>query len=155
MFDLLGTLKEKEQRVIDKAIAILDKRASKPRKSLKYSDYAHEYFRLRLSTLDREHFAVAYLDEALNLIRCDIEFAGSINEVPIKPLEIARKALTLSATRVILAHNHPSGVLKASDGDIHATKGIQKVLTPFEIEVCDHIIVTTGGSLSFVDEGLL
>jgi DNA repair protein RadC len=155
MFSLSNTLNSKDQATVDKAVSILEKRAEKSGMSMENSDIARKYFQLKLASLKREHMAVAYLDEGLRLIRCDIEFAGSINEVPIKPIEIVRKALTLSATNVILSHNHPSGKLGASEGDIHATREIQKVLVPFEINVCDHIIVAEGGTFSFMDANLL
>lgn len=155
MFSHSNTLTRKDQATVDKAVAILEKRAEKSGMSMENSDIARKYFQLKLASLKREHMAVAYLDTGLRLIRCDIEFAGSINEVPIKPIEIARKALTLSATNVILSHNHPSGNLGASEGDIHSTREIQKVLVPFEINVCDHIIVTEGGTFSFMDANLL
>lgn len=155
MFTFTNHLSKKEQATVDKAVRILEKQAESRGMNMDYSAEVRKFFRLKLSALDREHFAVAYLDSGLRLIKCDIEFAGSVAEVPIKPLEIARKALTLSATHVILAHNHPSGKLAASDGDIYVTEEIQRVLQPFEITVCDHIIVTEGGSFSFVEADLL
>jgi DNA repair protein RadC len=63
--------------------------------------------------------------------------------------------LTLSAYGVIISHNHPSGNLNPSEADMEITREIKSMLEQFNINLVDHIIVTTGGGYSFEDEGIL
>jgi DNA repair protein RadC len=56
---------------------------------------------------------------------------------------------------MILSHNHPSGNLKPSDADINLTEKIKKAAVYMDIQVLDHIIITSNGYLSFADQGLI
>ena len=78
------------------------------------------------------------------------EFAqgGTVDHVPLYPREIVKRALELSATAVILVHNHPSGDPTPSRADIQMTKTIVEVARPLGIEVHDHIIVGKDGHAS-------
>lgn len=149
-------LSKNDRAIVDEAIAVLDKAASGLDGFLNNSDAAREYFRVHLGGLTREHFMVAYLDSGLRLISCDVEFIGSVDDVQVQPKEILRKALTYNATHVILAHNHPSGNLEASDFDRRLTNKIKEYLYEFDIVICDHVIVGYGSdTFSFNQEGLL
>ena len=64
-------------------------------------------------------------------------------------------ALENNATRMILAHNHPSSNMQASKSDIDLTNKICEAANLFAIPVIDHIIVGKNVYLSFADEGIL
>lgn len=77
--------------------------------------------------------------------------AGTVVDIKL----IAKYAIDCLASSVILAHNHPSGNLKASNEDLAITKRIKEGLKTLDIQVLDHIILTSDGYLSFSDEGIL
>ena len=80
---------------------------------------------------------------------------GTVDHAPVYPREIARRALELSASSLILVHNHPSGDTKPSQADIHMTREIIDALTALEITVHDHLIAGKGGVTSFKSSGLI
>jgi DNA repair protein RadC len=79
------------------------------------------------------------------------EVAGTVVDIKL----IAKYAIDCLASGVILAHNHPSGNLKPSNEDLAITKRIKEGLKTLDIQVLDHIILTSDGYLSFGDEGIL
>jgi len=80
---------------------------------------------------------------------------GTVDHAPVYPREIARRALELSASALILVHNHPSGDPKPSRADIDMTREIIDALAPLDITVHDHLIAARGGVTSFKTEGLI
>ena len=77
--------------------------------------------------------------------------AGTVVDIKI----VAKYALESLASSVILAHNHPSGRLEASNADMKITEKIKKGLEIFDIRLLDHIILTKESYFSFADEGIL
>jgi DNA repair protein RadC len=63
-------------------------------------------------------------------------------------------ALNCCATSIIVAHNHPSGKLQASDADKAITKKLKQAGEILDIKLLDHLILTDEGHLSFQDEGI-
>ena len=102
-----------------------------------------------------EFFWVMYLTNSNRLIAMAEIGVGSTNLVAVSVKTIFQKALLVNATGIIVAHNHPSGNLNASDADIAMTKKIDQAARVFEIVLIDHIIITSEGFLSFAKEGLL
>ena len=147
-------LSRREQATINSALTILEKHARKGEQFLN-TEMAIDYFRLMIGGEGREHFAVAYLDNSLRLIESRIESIGSLNYVDVDPKEILRSALTLEATHVILAHNHPSGKAMPSQHDIDLTKTIKETLGLCDVMVCEHVIVTNEDAYSFSKDGNL
>ena len=80
---------------------------------------------------------------------------GTVDHAPVYPREIAKRALELSASALILVHNHPSGDPTPSRSDIDITREIIDALAPFEIQVHDHLIAAKRGVTSFKSEGLI
>lgn len=74
---------------------------------------------------------------------------GTVDHTPVYPREVVRRALELSATALILVHNHPSGDPTPSQADIKMTRDIVAVAGPLGIVVHDHIIVGRDGHASF------
>lgn len=113
------------------------------------------YVRRELQHEKREQFRVMFLDRKNQLILDEIMGHGTVDHAPVYPREIARRALELQASSLILVHNHPSGDPKPSRADIDITREIIDALDAFEIAVHDHLIVGTAGVVSFRSSGLI
>lgn len=113
------------------------------------------YVRTQLQHETREQFRVLFLDTKNQLITDEIISQGTIDHAPVYPREIARRALELSASSLILVHNHPSGDTKPSRADIDVTRELIDALTPFDISVHDHLIAGKQGVTSFKTAGLI
>ena len=96
-----------------------------------------------------ERFHVLYLDRRNRVISDEQLSIGTVDHVPVYPREIIKRALELSATAVVLVHNHPSGDPTPSQADITMTRQIIDVAKPLGILVHDHIIVGRDGHASF------
>lgn len=113
------------------------------------------YVRSQLQHENREQFRVLFLDRKNQLIADEMMGQGTVDQAPVYPREIARRALELSSSALILVHNHPSGDPTPSRSDISMTREIVDALAPFEIHVHDHLIAAKSGVTSFKSEGLL
>ncbi len=91
---------------------------------------------------------VLYLNAGNQLIADEDLFQGSLNEAAIYPREVVKQALAKNAYSVILAHNHPSGLLQVTDKDISITRQVIQALNTCQIKVLDHIIVAGNRCLS-------
>lgn len=121
------------------------------------TDALKSLFRMRLGNLRYEAFEVAFLDKSYQLIRNGIERLeeGVADRTRVYPAKVMRAALLKHAVFVVVAHNHPSGQLKASAEDIRLTEALASSARSLELQLLDHIIVTPSDALSFLDEGLL
>ena len=113
------------------------------------------YVRGQLQHETREQFRVLFLDRKNQMIADELMGQGTVDHAPVYPREIARRALELSASALILVHNHPSGDPTPSRADIEMTREIMDALSPLEITVHDHLIAARGGVTSFKTEGLI
>ncbi|MBV9076553.1 MAG: DNA repair protein RadC [Methylobacteriaceae bacterium] len=107
-----------------------------------------EYCRTAMAFADREQFRLLFLDKRNALIADEVQQSGTVDHTPVYPREVVRRALELSATAVILVHNHPSGDPTPSNADIQMTRQIVEVAKPLGIIVHDHIIVGREGHAS-------
>jgi DNA repair protein RadC len=108
-----------------------------------------DYCRTAMAFADREQFRVLFLDKRNRLIADELQQVGTIDHTPVYPREVVKRALELSATALILVHNHPSGDPTPSHADIQMTQTIIDVACPLGIAVHDHIIVGKEGHASF------
>jgi DNA repair protein RadC len=113
------------------------------------------YVKLKLRHEKNEQARVIYLDRKNKLIADEVAGRGTVDHAPIYPREIARRALELSASAVILVHNHPSGDPTPSRADIDLTREIEKALTPLEIRLHDHLVVGASETVSMKAKGLI
>jgi DNA repair protein RadC len=97
----------------------------------------------------KEQFRILFLDKKNQLIADEVQQEGTVDHTPVYPREVVKRALELSATAVILVHNHPSGDPTPSQADIEMTRQIANIAKPLGIAVHDHIIVGKGGHASF------
>lgn len=112
--------------------------------------------------MERETFAVLILDAKNHLVNADFAATGLVDRVQIHPREVFRLAVQLNGTRVVLAHNHPSGDPTPSCQDIAATRQVVEAGKILGIEVLDHVVVVdprkmVGGRsyVSFRQENLM
>jgi len=114
-----------------------------------------DYCTAAMARCAREEFRVLFLDRKNTLIADEVLGAGTIDHTPVYPREIVRRALELSASAMILVHNHPSGDPTPSRADIEMTRSIAAAAKPLGIAVHDHVIVARSGHASFKSLGLL
>lgn len=107
-----------------------------------------DYCRTAMAFDVREEFRVLFLDRKNGLIADESQGVGTVDQTPVYPREVVRRALELSATAVILVHNHPSGDPTPSAQDVKMTLDIIAVAQPLGVAVHDHIIVGRDGHAS-------
>ncbi len=103
-----------------------------------------DYCRTSMAFADKEQF----LDKRNQLISDEVQQVGTVDHTPVYPREVIKRALELSATAILLVHNHPSGDPTPSQADIHMTKAIIDIAGPLGIAVHDHLIVGKNGHAS-------
>ena len=108
-----------------------------------------DYCRTAQAFAEKEQFRVLFLDKRNQLIADEVQQTGTVDHTPVYPREVVKRALELSATALILVHNHPSGDPTPSRADIQMTQSIIDVAKPLGISVHDHIIVGKEGHASF------
>jgi DNA repair protein RadC len=123
--------------------------------SLSSPKATRDYLALKLGTLEREVFAVIFLDKRHRLISYQEMFQGTIDGASVHPREVVKEALKQNAAAVILAHPHPSGVTEPSQADEFITTRLKDALDLVDIRVLDHIIVAGGDTISLAERGLL
>ena len=115
-----------------------------------------DWLRLKIGSLPHEVFYVLLLDARHRLIEAVELFRGTLTQTSVYPREVLKLALDHGAAAVILAHNHPSGHLVASQADTELTHALQKALALIDVRVLDHLIVTAHGTpLSLAEQGVL
>jgi DNA repair protein RadC len=107
-----------------------------------------DYCRTAMAFADREQFRILFLDKRNQLIADEVQGTGTVDHTPVYPREVVKRALELSATAIILVHNHPSGDPTPSRADIQMTQAIVEVAKPLGISVHDHLIVGKEGHAS-------
>jgi DNA repair protein RadC len=114
-----------------------------------------DYCRLAMAFAEREQFRILFLDKKNALIADEVQQTGTVDHTPVYPREVMRRALELSATALILVHNHPSGDPTPSDADMRMTRELVDIAKPLGIAIHDHIIVGRDGHASFKGLGLI
>jgi DNA repair protein RadC len=112
------------------------------------------YVRLALANESREQFRVLFLDKKNQLIADEMMNRGTVDHAPVYPREVMRRALEVSASSLILVHNHPSGDPEPSAADVDMTKQIVEAGRPLRIGVHDHLVVGRDGVASLKALGL-
>ena len=116
-----------------------------------------DFWRMRIGALKHEVFAVAYLDSAGRLLRDGVETLqeGTIDRAAVYPRRVAAAALRREAAAIVLAHNHPNGLLQPSEHDKLITRAIVLAAETVGLRVVDHLIVAAQDTFSFRQAGLL
>ena len=114
-----------------------------------------DYLQLQLGGLQHEVFAVLFLDSQHRLIALEEMFRGSLTQTSVYPREVVKQALTLNASSVVLAHNHPSGTAQPSRADEALTHTLKAALALVDVRVLDHFVVTASQAVSMAELGLV
>jgi DNA repair protein RadC len=144
----LGDAAITELKVVQAAAARLLKGEVKKRPVLSSWSSVLDYCRGAMAFDDKEQFRILFLDKRNQLIADEVQQKGTVDHTPVYPREVVKRALELSATAIILVHNHPSGDPTPSRSDIVMTEAIVDVAKPLGILVHDHIIVGKEGHAS-------
>jgi DNA repair protein RadC len=137
-----------ELKVVQAAASRFLHGAVKKRPALSSSASVLDYCRSAQAFAEREEFRILFLDKRNQLIADEVQQTGTVDHTPVYPREVVKRALELSATAIILVHNHPGGDPTPSHADIEMTKQIVFVARGLGIEVHDHIIVGRDGHAS-------
>lgn len=108
-----------------------------------------QYCRAAMAFEAREQFRILFLDKKNCLIADEVQQEGTVDHTPVYVREVVKRALELSATAIVLVHNHPSGDPTPSRVDIEMTRQIVEATKPLGLVVHDHIIVARQGHVSF------
>lgn len=109
----------------------------------------------RIANKKQEYFLCISLNGANEVIGNRVVTVGLLNTNQVHPREVFVDAISDRAASVILAHNHPSGILKPSPDDIATTRQLVDAGKILGISVLDHIIITKKGHLSFKERDLM
>jgi len=144
----LGQAGIAELKIVQAAASRFLRGAVKKRAALSSSASVLDYCRSAQAFAEREEFRILFLDKRNQLIADEVQQTGTVDHTPVYPREVVKRALELSATAIILVHNHPGGDPTPSRADIEVTKRIIEVARGLGIEVHDHIIVGRDGHAS-------
>jgi DNA repair protein RadC len=108
-----------------------------------------DYCRAAMAFDDIEKFRLLFLDKKNQLITDEVQQQGTVDHTPVYAREVVKRALELSASAIILVHNHPSGDPTPSLADIDMTKRIILAAEKLNILIHDHIIIGRKGHVSF------
>jgi DNA repair protein RadC len=123
--------------------------------ALSAPDFTRRFLLAQLRDRPYEVFCCLFLDNRHRLLAFEELFRGTIDGASVHPREVVRQALLHNAASVIIAHNHPSGVVEPSQADEGVTRRVRQALGLVEIRLLDHLIVGDGRCYSFSEHGLL
>jgi DNA repair protein RadC len=145
----------REDQLIQEAISILEQRIFKADPCINDPKDIKDYLRLKLTNEVREVFACVFLDSKHRVIGYEPLFFGTIDAVSAHPRVILQRALALNSAAVIMAHNHPSGIVDPSERDRMITVLLRDLLSKIDVRLLDHVIVGTGDPYSFAEAGFI
>jgi DNA repair protein RadC len=114
-----------------------------------------DYCRASMGHLASEQFRILYLNRKNVLISDELQEVGTVDQTPVYPREVVKRALQLEACSIILVHNHPSGDTTPSKADISLTKQIQQAAAIIGVTLHDHLVVSAKGHYSFKTNGII
>lgn len=114
-----------------------------------------DYCRASMGFASKEQFRILFLDKRNQIIADEVQQTGTVDHTPVYVREVVKRALELSATAIVLVHNHPSGDPTPSRADIEMTRQIVAAAKPLGVVVHDHIIVGKQGHASLKGLGLI
>ena len=128
---------------------------SKQKRKMSYTRYEDlEDFVIPLFSFDSEEtLFLICMDSGNRITYCEPLNKGQLDSVYIEPRDVVRVAMNARASRVVLAHNHPSGVAMPSTSDIALTFSLKEALGLFNIELLDHFIVAEETCISMRKHG--
>jgi DNA repair protein RadC len=137
-----------EFKILEAGAKRFAKGVAKKRLSLGSWSEVVDYCRTAMAFSEREEFRILFLDKRNGLIADEVQGSGTVDHTPVYPREVVRRALELSATAILLVHNHPSGDPTPSSADVKMTLDIIAMASPLGVAVHDHLIVGRQGHAS-------
>ena len=116
------------------------------------SGQAAEILGPAMRTLEHEEAWAIFLNNNNSVIKTEMLSSGTQTSTMLSVKSIVSKALSLSACGIILAHNHPSGIVTPSKEDIKRTEALKKACETMELYLTDHLIISGDSYYSFSDE---
>ncbi len=113
------------------------------------------YCRASMANSKVEQFRLLFLDRKNKVIADELQQRGTVDHTPVYPREVVKRALELSASAIIMVHNHPSGDPTPSRADIDMTREVREAAEKLGISLHDHVIVAKSGHASFKALGLI
>jgi DNA repair protein RadC len=144
-----------ELKIVEAAAQRLSRARVLRRQVVSSWDALLDYCHTAMAHRETEQFRVLYLDRKNVLIADEEQAKGTVDHVPVYPREIAKRALELNASALILVHNHPSGDPTPSSADIEMTAQIASACAALGLTLHDHLIIGRSAETSFRSEGLL
>ena len=141
-------------KLLQEAALRVGKAAVVKRTVISSSSALSAYVRTALAHEPREQFRVLFLDKKNQLIADEVMNHGTVDHAPVYPREVMRRALELSASALILVHNHPSGDPTPSGADVQMTREIIEAGRALRIAIHDQLVVGRDGVASFKALGL-
>lgn len=139
-----------EDQIISTALKCLENRLRyDTKKQFKHSKDVSAFLRLQLAQEQDEVFAALFLNCQLQLIAFEKLFFGTINHANIHARKVVKKCIEHNASKLIIAHNHPSQNCTPSEPDREITKELKNILKVIDVELTDHFIVTPQKTFSF------
>lgn len=123
--------------------------------ALNSTDQVGSYLLELFAGLRRERLYQLCLDQKGKLIACKLLSEGNANSAGLNIRLLVENAILTSASQVILAHNHPSGVALPSQDDFNTTEQARTALETIGVKLRDHVIVADGDYVSMADSGFL
>lgn len=114
-----------------------------------------DYLKVSIGCYSTECYRILYLNKKYILMLDTLSDNGTVDKIVVYAKEVVKKALCMGASNIIISHNHPSGDIRPSDADIRITRHIKYLAEIFDINLVDHIIVSTDSHFSFRDNALL
>ena len=144
-----------ENRVIEEALHILDRRLFTRGPDLNSPDSVASFLKLQLAQQEHEVFGVIFLDAKHRVLAFEVLFHGSIDGASVYPRQVVKRSMANNAAGAIFVHNHPSGCTEPSQADRVLTARLKEALALIEVRVLDHFIVGKGRPLSMAEYGWL
>lgn len=114
-----------------------------------------DYLHSEIAHLPHEQVRVLYLNARNRLIYDEVHGVGTVNQAPVYPREVIKRAIEVGAIKLVLAHNHPSGDPSPSRDDILMTRAIIEAGRHIGISVIDHFVIGATGHVSMKGTGLI
>ncbi|MEM7545120.1 MAG: DNA repair protein RadC [Pseudomonadota bacterium] len=151
----LGRAAVRELKIIEAAAHRLAQARVLGRDALSSWTDLMAYCKTAMAHRDTEEFRVLYLDRKNVLIADEAQARGTVDHVPVYPREVAKRALELNASAMILVHNHPSGDPTPSPADIDMTRKIEAAIGAVGVTLHDHVVIGKELDASFRSLGLI
>lgn len=137
------------QAVLEMSSRCLDHQLREAAQELSRPELFAQFAKMQIGLAEVEHFLVIGLNAHLKVVAHKVLATGTVNKAAVYPREVARFAIEQNASRLMVAHNHPSGNCQPSPADDRLTECLKNALGLLDIELVDHLIVSKSNSYSY------